>query len=45
MRGIVACGDIFVSQVGTQENSAYMMTKSLPISKFVHYSNIVGLGC
>ena len=41
---IIARGDIVVSKVGTQDNHAYMMTKSLPIAKFVHCSNLVGLG-
>ena len=36
---IIACGDIVVSKVGTQNNLAVMMTKSLPIAKFVHSSN------
>ena len=43
--GIIAHGDIVVSKVGTQDNLAVMMTKSLPIAKFVHCSNWVGLGC
>ena len=42
---IIALGDIVVSQVGTQDNPVDMMTKSLPIAKFVHCSNLVGLGC
>ena len=42
---IIACGDIVMSKVGTQDNPAYMMTKSLPIAKFVHCSNLVGFGC
>ena len=42
---IIIRGDIVVSKVGTQENPAYMMTKLLPIAKFVHCSNLVGLGC
>ena len=45
MHEIIARGDIVMSKVGTQDNLAYMMTKSLPIDKFVHYSNLVGLGC
>ena len=44
VREIIARGDIIVSKVETQDNPAYMMTKSLPIAKFVHYSNVVGLG-
>ena len=45
VREIIAHGDIVVSKVGTQDNSADMMTKSLLIAKFVHFSNLVGLGC
>ena len=45
VREVITCGDIVVSKVGTQDNLAYMMTKSLPIAKFVHCSNLVGLGC
>ena len=41
---IIARGDIVVSKVGTQHNPEDMLTKSLPIAKFVHYSK-VGLGC
>ena len=45
MREIIAHGDIVVSKVGTQDNPTNMMTKSFPIAKFVHCSNLVGLGC
>ena len=45
VREIIARGDIGVSKVGTQDNLADMMTKSRPIDKFVHCSNLVGLGC
>ena len=46
VREIITRGDIVVSKVGTQDNPADMMTKSLPIAKFVHCSNyFVGLGC
>ena len=45
VREIIARGDIVVSKVGTQDNPIDMMTKSLPIAKFVHCSNLVGLGC
>ena len=36
VREIIAHGDIVVSKVGTQDNLADMMTKSLPIAKFVY---------
>ena len=42
---IIAHGDIVVSKVGTQDNPTDMMTKSLHIAKFMHCSNLVGLGC
>ena len=45
VREIIARGDIVVSKVGTQDNPRGMMTKSLPIAKCVHCSNLVGLGC
>ena len=46
VREIIARGDIVVSKVGTQDNPTNMMiTESLPIAKFVHCSNLVGLGC
>ena len=32
VREIIACDDIVVSKVGTQDNPTYMMTKSLPIT-------------
>ena len=38
-------GDIVVSKVGTQDNPADIMTKSLHIAKFVHCSNLVEFGC
>ena len=44
VREVIARGDIVVSKVGTQNNPADMMTKSLPIAKFMHCSNLVGLG-
>ena len=45
VREIIARGDIVVSKVETQDNPVDMMTKSLPIDKCVHCSNLVGLGC
>ena len=42
---IIAQGYIIVSKVGTQDNHSDMITKSLHIAEFVHYSNLVGLGC
>ena len=45
VREIIACGDIVVSKVGTQDNPIDVMTKSLPIAKFGHCSNLVGFGC
>ena len=45
VREIIACGDIVVSKVGSQDNPADMITKSLPITKFLYCSNLDGLGC
>ena len=45
MHEIITHSDIVVSKVGTQDNSTDMMTKSFPIAKFVHCSNLVGFGC
>ncbi|KAG8499322.1 hypothetical protein CXB51_005880 [Gossypium anomalum] len=45
VRDIIACGDIIVSKISTHENPADMMTKSLPITKFEHYLNLVGVYC
>ena len=45
MHELIALGDIVVSKVGTQDNPTDMMTKLVPIAKFVHFSNLVGLGC
>ena len=45
VREIIARGDIVVTKFGTQDNLEDMMTKSLSIAKFVHCSNLVGLGC
>ena len=45
MHELIARGDIVVSKVGTQDNPIDMMTKSVPIAKFVHCSNLVGLRC
>ena len=41
VREIIACGDIVVSKVRTQDNPVDLMTKSLPIAKFMHCSNLV----
>ena len=42
---IIALGDIVVGKVGTQDNPIDTMTKSRHIAKFLHCSNLVGLGC
>ncbi|KAG8486720.1 hypothetical protein CXB51_020276 [Gossypium anomalum] len=44
-RDIIARGDIVVSKISTHENPADMMTKSLPITKFEHCLNLVGVHC
>ncbi|KAG8482181.1 hypothetical protein CXB51_026801 [Gossypium anomalum] len=45
VRDIIARGDIVVSKISTHENPADMMTKSLPITKIEHCSNLVGVHC
>ncbi|KAG8498115.1 hypothetical protein CXB51_006865 [Gossypium anomalum] len=45
VRDIIARGDIVVSKISTHENPADMMTKSLPITKFEHYLDLVGVHC
>ncbi|KAG8483801.1 hypothetical protein CXB51_022649 [Gossypium anomalum] len=45
VRDIIARGDIVVSKISTHENPADMMTKSLPITKFEHCLNLVGVHC
>ncbi|KAG8474963.1 hypothetical protein CXB51_031688 [Gossypium anomalum] len=42
---IIACGDIVVSKISTHENPADMMTNSLPITKFEHCLDLVGVHC
>ena len=42
---VIACGDIVVSKVNTRDNPADMMTKSLPIAKFEHCLDLVGIDC
>ena len=45
VRDIIALGDIVVSKISTHENPADMMTKSLPITKFEHCLDLVGVHC
>ncbi|KAG8480861.1 hypothetical protein CXB51_025485 [Gossypium anomalum] len=40
---IIARGDIVVSKISTHENPTDMMTKSLPITKFEHCLDLVGV--
>ncbi|KAG8479046.1 hypothetical protein CXB51_028920 [Gossypium anomalum] len=42
---IIARGDIIMSKVSTHENPINMMTKSLPITKFEHCLDLVGVHC
>ncbi|KAG8496528.1 hypothetical protein CXB51_007650 [Gossypium anomalum] len=44
-RDIITRGDIVVSKISTHENPADMMTKSLPITKFEHCLDLVGVHC
>ncbi|KAG8474867.1 hypothetical protein CXB51_031602 [Gossypium anomalum] len=45
VRDIIARGDIVVSKISTHKNPADMMTKSLPITKFEHCLDLVGVHC
>ncbi|KAG8472509.1 hypothetical protein CXB51_035268 [Gossypium anomalum] len=45
VRDIIAHGDIVVSKIRTYENLVDMMTKSLPIAKFEHCLDLVGVHC
>ena len=45
VRDVIARGDIVVSKVSTHDNPADMMTKPLPIAKFEHCLDLVGIGC
>jgi hypothetical protein len=45
VREIIARGDIVVSKISTHDNPADMMTKSLPITKFEHCLDLVGIRC
>ncbi|KAG8477010.1 hypothetical protein CXB51_030151 [Gossypium anomalum] len=45
VRDIIAHGDIVVSKISTHENPTDMMTKSLPITKFEHCLDLVGVHC
>ncbi|KAG8501848.1 hypothetical protein CXB51_004653 [Gossypium anomalum] len=45
VRDIIARGDIVVSKISTHENPADMITKSLPITKFEHCLDLVGVHC
>ncbi|KAG8474924.1 hypothetical protein CXB51_031638 [Gossypium anomalum] len=45
VRDIIARGDIVLRKNSTHENPADMMTKSLPITKFEHCLDLVGVHC
>ncbi|KAG8485167.1 hypothetical protein CXB51_021347 [Gossypium anomalum] len=45
VRDIITRGDIVLSKISTHENPADMMTKSLPITKFEHCLDLVGVHC
>lgn len=42
---IIARCDIVVSKANTHDNPVDMMTKSLPVAKFDHCLNLVGVSC
>lgn len=42
---VIARGGILVSKITTHDNVAYMMTKTLPVSKFKHCLDLVDAYC
>ena len=45
VRDIIASGDIVVAKVSTHDNPINMITKRLPIAKFEHCLDLVGIHC
>ena len=45
VREIIARGDIVVSKVSTHDNPTDMMTKLIPVAKFEHCLDLVGIHC
>ena len=45
MRDVIARGDIVDNKVSTHDNPADMMTKALPVAKFEHCLDLVGVHC
>ena len=43
IREIIAQGDLLVKKIGTVDNPADMMTKSIPAVKFKHCLDLVGV--
>ncbi|KAL5858312.1 hypothetical protein ACOSQ3_005770 [Xanthoceras sorbifolium] len=43
VRDIISQGDISVKKIGTADNPADMLTKSLSVSKFRHCLDLVGI--
>jgi len=43
IRDVVVVGEIMVEKIHTSENPADMLTKPLPITKFEHCLDLVGL--
>jgi hypothetical protein len=39
----VTQGDITLKKIGTAKNPADMLTKSIPVLKFKHYLNLIGV--
>jgi len=45
IRDTIAAGDITMKKVHASENPTDMLTKSLPIAKFQHCLDLVGIQC
>jgi len=43
LREIISQGNIIVKKIGTSDNATDMFTKPIPISKFQHCLDIIGI--
>jgi len=43
IRDIIARGEVTIRKISTHDNLTDMLTKSLPIAKFEHHMDLVGI--
>ena len=43
LREIISQGDVPMKKIGTSDNPADMLTKPVPVSKFMHCLDIIGV--